>query len=112
MSATDLREPATAGPTTTSLGIIDVRETRLASVSVKNLDATQTVTVSLRRRAHLGDDFADAQYYPELEAIAPGVQKQVDVDVGVNMELEALGVASGAGASVMLTMRSDTRGRR
>lgn len=107
MSAQHFRDAVPAGPTSTSLAIIDVRNTRFVACAAKNLDATQTVTVSLRRRASNLDDFADAQFYVELADIPPLTQRQVDVDVGSNFELEALGVASGAGATVMLTLKPD-----
>ena len=111
MSVTYFRGPAPVGTVTTSLAVVDVRDTRMVAVSFKNTDGTQTCTLTVRRRAHPADDMDDGIVFPEFENIAPGRTKQVDVDVGVSMDLEVVGIASGGGFTGNLTIKPDM-GRR
>ena len=103
----DFRGDRPVNPTSTSMVIIDVRDTRLVAIGVKNLDAVQTLTCTIRRRAHQSDDMADGQFFPELDAIPPLTQRAVDVDVGVNMDIELVGIASGGGLQATVTVKSD-----
>lgn len=105
------RDRVAVGPTSTSLAIVLIANTRLMAVSVKNLDATQTLTVTLRRRAHPEDDFCDAAAFEELVSIPPLTPRTVDVDCGTHYELEVLGIASGAGLDADLACKPDM-GRR
>lgn len=107
----DFRGDVTVNATSTSLAVIDVRDTRLVAVAIKNQDVTQTLSVTLRRRCHPADDFAEGNIFEELTDIPPGTQRAVDVDVGVQWDLEVVGIASGAGLTATLTVKPD-RGRR
>lgn len=99
--------PVTVNPTSTSLGIVDVRDARLVAIYVKNLDAVQTLDVTVRRRAALGDDFSDSQVFEELTAIPPLTPKTIDFDCGVQAEIEVVGIASGGGLNATLTVKPD-----
>jgi hypothetical protein len=105
------RGAVAVGVTTTSLVTVDVRDARIVCVAVKNLDASQTLTVTLRARCHASDDFAERAVLRDLTDIPPSTQVCVDVDVGVLTELEVLGVASGAGLDAVVTIKPDN-GRR
>ena len=86
---------------------MDTRDTRLVAIYVKNTDATQTLDVTVRRRATLADDFAEGQVFDEFTAIPPLTPRVVDFDCGVNTEVEVVGVASGAGLDAELTIKPD-----
>lgn len=111
MSDPFFRNTVTVNPTSTSLAIVSIANTRLMAISVKNLDAAQSLTVTLRRRAHPSDDFADAAAFQEFDAIPPLTARSVDVDCGTHFELEVVGVASGAGLQATLACKPDM-GRR
>ena len=103
--------PVAVGPTSTSMGIIDSRDTRWVAIQAKNLDATQTLTCTVRRRARLADDFAPSVAFDEFFAIPALASRVVDFDSGLSAEVEVLGVASGGGLNSLLTMKPD-HGRR
>ena len=86
--------------------VVDIRDARVVAVAVKNLDAVQTLSCALRRRAHLDDDFALSSL-PDLVEVLPLEQKSVDVDCGTNVELELVGTASGAGLTAQVTVKND-----
>lgn len=89
------------------MGIVDVGDTARVAVSVKNLDAVQTLNVTLRRRPAVQDDFSDAPVFDELTGIPALTTRAVDFDTGVHKELEVVGVASGAGLNATLTVKPD-----
>ncbi len=93
--------------TSTSMAIVDVRDTRLVAVSVKNLDAAQTLNVTLRQRAHPDDDMTDAPVFDELTTIPALTARCITFDVGVMGELEVVGVASGAGLNASVGVKPD-----
>lgn len=100
-------ETKPAGPTSTSLAIVDVRDTRLIAIYVKNTDAVQTLSVTVRRRATLADDFSEGQVFDEFTDIPPLTPRVVDFDCGVNTEVEVVGIASGAGLDATITIKPD-----
>jgi len=93
--------------TSTSMAIVDVSTTRRVAVSVKNLDATQTLSVTLRQRAFAADDMAPAPVFDELTAIPALTPRIITFDVGAMNELEVVGVASGAGLNASLSVIPD-----
>jgi hypothetical protein len=108
MSPTALRETVPILPTSTVMATVDVRDSRLVAVSVKNLDVgVQTLTVTIGRRCSLADDFSPAQTFEDFTDIPAGAQRTVDFDCGVNLELEVRGIASGLGLNAIITVKPD-----
>jgi hypothetical protein len=88
-----------------SLVVLDVRKTSLVTVSFKNPDASQSVSVTFNSRCHALDDLAPRAVFEDMTDIPPLQTRSVDVPVGNAIDLEVLAVASGAGvADAVLTV--------
>lgn len=94
-------------PTPTVIGTVDVRDTRLAVIYVKNLDALQTISVTIQRRAYLADDFTEAQVFEEFTSIPPLTARCVDFDCAVHRELQVTAISSGVGCLADLSVNPD-----
>lgn len=93
------RAPFDIAATTTSLVVLDVRETKLVAVTLKNPDGLQSLSVTFNTRAHPLDDLAPRSVFEEMTAIPPGQSRTVDVSVGGAVDLEVLAIASGVGVT-------------
>ena len=93
-------------PTPTEVLRIDVRDTRLLAITVKNLDVSQVVTCTVERRAFLESDFVPTTL-GDLSDIQPGLAGTVDVDSGAHMEVRVMATASGLGCDVEVSARND-----
>lgn len=112
MSPPYFRDTVSVGITSTSLAVVNIANTRLMAVSVYNPDATHSVSVTLRRRAHVDDQFSEGAVLEELITVPPLTPKSADVDCGTHYELEVVGVAlSGPGHDIFLACKPDM-GRR
>ena len=94
-------------PTPDVIATVDVRDTRLVSIYVKNLDGAQTCDVTIQTRGSLAADFAERNVFDELTAIPAGVARTIDYDCGTQVELQLTAIASGAGLNVDVTIKPD-----
>lgn len=98
--------PVSVAPTATELATVDVRDTRLLSVLVQNLDVSQTVACTIYRRLTAAGAWAPSTL-GDLADIPPLSARSVDIDCATNFELRIDAVASGVGASVLVSARPD-----
>jgi hypothetical protein len=102
-----LQTQVSVAPTTTTMVTLDVRDTDMAAVAVKNLDGSQTLSVTVSSRIHPALDWAPSTL-ADLSSIPAGATRSVQVDT---RRLDALlleGVASGAGLTAEVTARADS----
>lgn len=97
-------------PTPTDVVTIKVRDTRLLSGTVENLDGTQTVEGVFMVACWPGET-PGASTLGDLAAIAPGEVRPFTVDCAMFDELTLRFTASGLGCDVRISVRPD-RGRR
>lgn len=91
------RAPYDINPTLTSLVVLDVRQVNLVTVTFKNPDGAQTVSVTFNSRTHRLDDLAPRAVLDELTNIPAGATRTADLSLGAAYELEVLAQASGLG---------------
>jgi hypothetical protein len=96
-------------PTPTDVVTLDVRDTLGLSLSVTNLDGSQTVDVELLSNVWDGDDLGESAV-GDLLAIGPGETKRFDGSIGNAFELLLRATADGAGCNIRVSARAD-RGR-
>lgn len=97
-------------PTPTEVVTLKVRDTRLLSGTVENLDGLQTVDGSFLVAVWPGQT-PGASTLGDLAAIQPGEVRPFTVDCAMFDELTLSFTASGAGCDVRISARPD-RGRR
>lgn len=98
-------------PVATTMATIDVLQTKILSVSVRNLDVSQTLDVTILRQVWGNDSEAAVSGFApstlgDLLGIGPGQIAAVDIDVGSNSALRFSGVASGAGLTAVISARN------
>jgi hypothetical protein len=94
-------------PTPDVIATVDVRDTRIVSIYVKNLDGAQTLSVTIQTRGTLDADFSERLVFDELTAIPAGKARTIDFDCGTQSELQLTGIASGAGLLADVTIKPD-----
>lgn len=100
-------------PTATVISTVDTSRTKLLSVSVTNLDLTQTLACVVQRRSWPSSISAVPEEWntsslPDLSEILPGTTQGVDIDVAANSEIRLVGTASGAGLDAIVSCRPST----
>ena len=113
MSVTQLNELYAIAPTPTTIGPIDVRDCRLGSLSIENVDGTgQTLDGTIRTAVYPGGS-AGASSLADLTAIAQGASntRRLDVDCAACSDLYIDLTASGLGCNARVSWRPD-QGRR
>lgn len=103
-----VQDPAVpVDPTPTVVATVDVRDTRLLAIYVKNLDGAQTCDVTIQTRGARSSDFAERAVFDELTAIPAGAARTIDFDCGTQVELQLTAVASGAGLDLDVSIKPD-----
>ncbi len=108
--AIDPAVSVSVAPTPTTLATFDVGTTATLTVQVSNLDATQTLSCTVQRRAVTSAAFVDTTL-GDLASIGPNSSAAVDLDCGANSDIRIVGTASGAGLTATIAGRDKPRVR-
>lgn len=93
-------------PTPEDIVTLEARDARSMSLSVTNLDETQTVDVQVVARVWADDD-AGALALADLTGIQPGETRPAHLVLGNHDSITLRAVASGAGCDVRVSARPD-----
>lgn len=98
-------EPVAVLPTGTDV-TIETRAVRRLSVSVENLDVSQSIAGQVLASVWAGDEPGDIGSLA-LESIGPGQVKPADIDTGNYDSVTLRLTASGAGCNALVSARPD-----
>lgn len=114
MSADPVVSTVAVAPTMTTILTLDVRRIGLATIHLRNLDATQTLEAYVQRNVAQGLPLA-ASSLPDFSALQPAGSVDAagnptdaavcDVDVGGCATIALVGRMSGAGGNVQVAVR-------
>jgi hypothetical protein len=94
--------PKAVAPTPTLLATIHVEEYALLCMQFENLDATQTLDVTIKVRSSRTGNYAPNSF-SELLGIAALTPAAVPIDVKGFVDIQFWGVASGAGLNCTIS---------
>lgn len=100
------RQTYPVAPTPTDIVTIETRDTRSLTISVTNLDNSQTVDVQVLSSVWSGDDLGAAAL-ADLQGIQPGETRPAHLHIGNNDSVTLRATASGIGCDVRVSARPD-----